>query len=67
MTNTILLKDAMERNGLELKDIADQLEISTDSLHRKIQNKKEFKGSEIGALVDILHLSSKEIKEIFFE
>lgn len=67
MTNTTLLKTAIKESGLKLKYVAAQLKISPYSLHRKIENRNEFKVSEIRGLVEVLHLSSREIGEIFFK
>ena len=67
MTNTVLLKNAIRKSGLKLKYIAVQLKISPYSLYRKIENRNEFRGSEIRELGVVLHLSSEEIEEIFLD
>lgn len=66
MTQTELLKKAIDRSGLKRQYIADQLDISRFTLTKKISGENEFWGSEIKKLSEILSLTGEEINEIFF-
>lgn len=67
MTNTNKLKNIIENSGLKRKYIAEQLGITYYSLQRKIENKKEFKSTEIAILCKVLNITSlKEKEDIFF-
>lgn len=67
MTNTKLLRKLMRERGLKLKYIAECLGLSSYGLSLKIENKCEFKTSEVMALCDLLNIKSlKQKEEIFF-
>ena len=67
MTNTELLKKAIEDSGLMIMWIMKQMGIkSYSTLRDKIENRQEFKASEIAKLCGILHLDAKQMSEIFF-
>lgn len=65
MINTVELNVAIVRRGLTKKKLAENLGISESSLQYKINNKREFKVSEIVKLRDTLGLSVAETSEIF--
>lgn len=67
MTNTELLNKAIDDSGLMNCWIMKQLGIkSYSTLRAKIENRQEFKASEIAKLCAILHLDSDQMNEIFF-
>lgn len=67
MTNTTLLKELIAKKGLKLKYVADYLGLSAYGLSKKINNKQEFKASEVNALCELLNIKDLELKEkIFF-
>ena len=67
MTNSKALLDLIEKRGLKLKYVAECLGLSRYGLNLKINNKHEFKTSEITALCNLLAITSLEEKErIFF-
>ena len=67
MTNTELLKKKIEESGLKQTFIAEKIGLTRFGLYKKINNKNEFKASEIVLLCDVLHIiSSKERDTIFF-
>lgn len=67
MTNTKLVKEIISQSGLKLQFIADKLNISRYALSLKIDNKSEFKSSEISTLCKLLGIKSLKQKEkIFF-
>lgn len=67
MTDTAALMQAIDKSGFKRSYIAKQLGLSAYGLSMKIKNKHEFKASEIGAICDILHISSSEDRmRIFF-
>ena len=67
MTNTELLKAAIQKSGYKYKYIAEQLGLSTFGLQKKIENDTEFKASEIIALAKLLHLNDRMMKAIFLQ
>lgn len=68
MTNTNLLKAKIKENGFKYGFLADQLGISAYGLANKMNNKTEFKATEIQTLCRILKIDSLTEKEaIFFD
>lgn len=67
MIDTQLLQKAIQKSGLKKKKIAQMLQISVMSLHRKVTNQTEFKAKEIEILCNILAICDLHQKEqIFF-
>jgi hypothetical protein len=66
MTNTKLLREQVQSNGLKYGFIAKKLNLSACGLKRKIENTNEFKASEIVKLCEILGLDDKMRDKIFF-
>lgn len=67
MTNTHMLRAIINEKGIKYSKIADELGISSYALQKKIENRNEFKPSEINKLCNILSIKSLQIKEnIFF-
>lgn len=64
MTNTLRLKAAIIESGYTQEQIAKMLGISNTTFNYKINNKREFKASEIQQLVKILNL--QDVNGIFF-
>lgn len=67
MVNTVELKVAMMRRGLSQAKAAEALGICQGKLSGKINNKHQFKVSEIAKLRDLLCLSPEKLNEIFLE
>lgn len=68
LTDTKALKEIISNNGLKLKYVAEQLGLSQYGFSLKVENKKEFKTSEVTALCELLNINSLEDKEkIFFK
>ena len=66
MTNTQLLREKMEQSGYKLRFIASQVGLTYQGFLNKLNNRKEFKASEIKALSDLLKLTEAERTAIFF-
>lgn len=66
MTNTTLLKERIKESGLRHDFIAKKLGIGTAALTRKINNRVEFKASEIKMLCEILGITDPEEREAVF-
>lgn len=67
MTDTVMLQKAIERSGLKISSILEQMGIkSYATLRDKIENRQEFKASEIKKLCEILHLDADQMNGIFF-
>lgn len=66
MTNSKRLRELIEKRGLKLKYVAEYLGLSSYGLSLKIDNKQEFKTSEVAALCELLKIKSLEQKEAIF-
>ena len=67
MTDSEALKWLIKNKGLKLKYVAEYLGLSAYGFQLKVENKQEFKTSEISALCDLLNITNLEEKEkIFF-
>lgn len=66
MTNTLKLKAAIAESGLNQEQIAKMLHLSIGTFNYKLNNRVEFKASEIKKLMELLHLNSDKVMLIFF-
>lgn len=66
LTNTYLLRGKVRSLGLKYDFLAQRLSLTPYGLARKINNKSEFRASEIQTLTFLLHLSPEEKEQIFF-
>ncbi len=66
MTNTSLLMQYIDKSGYKKSFIAAQLGITTYAFMLKVNNKSEFKASEITILCKLLKISTRDREAIFF-
>ena len=66
MVNSIALKKAIDISGIKQKVLANKIGITQNSLSRKLNNKSEFKLSEVEKLCVILDIESEAKDCIFF-
>ena len=67
MTNTEMLNKVINDSGLKLSAIMEQMNINAyETLRAKIENRREFKASEIEKLCEILNLNRDQREAIFF-
>lgn len=66
MTNTALLEQYIEKSGYKKSFIAEQLGITAYGFTLKVNNKSEFKASEIETLCELLNIGVKDRMAIFF-
>ena len=66
MTNTSLLEQYIEKSGYKKNFIAQQIGITAYAFALKINNKSEFKASEMTILCKLLKISAKDKEAIFF-
>lgn len=66
MTNTNLLKSIIVAKGFTQRMIAEQIGMALASFNYKLNNKKEFRASEIKKLLETLQLTKEEAYSIFF-
>lgn len=66
MTNSKRLRDLINKRGFKLKFVAKHLGLSAYGLCLKIDNKSEFKTSEVAALCELLEIKSLEQREAIF-
>lgn len=58
MTDTLKLKALIVEHGYTQKDVAKMLGLSAQSLNKKINNKTEFKASEISRLCAVFGIEN---------
>lgn len=61
------LKQIIDDKGYKLCYVASELSLTREALYKKLRGDTEFKASEIAKLVELLKLTSKETKNIFFK
>lgn len=61
------LKQIIDDKGYKLSYVAIKLSLTREALYKKLRGDTEFKASEIAKLVELLKLTSKETKNIFFK
>lgn len=67
MTDTKALKELIKNKGMKMKYVAEYLGLSAYGFQLKVENKQEFKTSEVSALCELLNITSLSEKErIFF-
>ena len=66
MTDTVKLRELISKSGLKLGYIANQLGISRFALSNKIQNRTEFRVSEIVKICELLCIDYDSREQIFF-
>ena len=64
MTDSTILKKVIQKKGQKI--IAKNLGISPSLLEKKIENRADFKASEIEGISGLLELSPKQRERIFF-
>lgn len=66
MTNTNALRELIEKKGMKMKYVAEYLGLSAYGFQLKVENRQEFKTSEVAALCELLCINSLEEKESIF-
>ena len=66
MTNETLLRNAIARNGMKIKFVAERIELSYQGFLNKMTGKSEFNAKEIVNLCKLLHIERHERDNIFF-
>lgn len=66
MTNISLLEQYIEKSGYKKSFIAEQLGLTAYGLSLKVNNKSEFKASEMTILCKLLKIDAKDKEAIFF-
>lgn len=64
--NGTLLAERIESSKLTKNAIAEGLGLTRQGLHNKLTGLREFKGSEIKKLIQMLDLSEQDQQAIFF-
>lgn len=66
MTDSETLKELIKSKGLKLKYVADFLGLTSYGFALKLNNKQEFKTSEVAALCELLEIENLKEKEALF-
>lgn len=66
LTDSEALKKLINSKGLKLKYVAEYLGLSSYGFALKLDNKQEFKTSEVAALCKLLNIKDLRIKEALF-
>jgi archaellum component FlaC len=64
--NTELLMQRIKEKKISKSLIADEMNLTRQSLYNKLSGEREFVGSEIKKLAEILELSDNDKNDIFF-
>ena len=68
LTDSDALKSLIKSRGLKLKFVADHLGLTSYGFALKLNNKQEFKTSEVAELCELLEIKSlKEKESLFFK
>lgn len=68
LTDSDALKSLIKSRGLKLKFVADHLGLTSYGFALKLNNKQEFKTSEVASLCELLEIKSlKEKESLFFK
>jgi DNA-binding XRE family transcriptional regulator len=66
MVDSERLKEAIKESGLKKVFIAEKLGITYQGYQKKENGKSDFLANEVSIMKDLLHLTNKEVAEIFF-
>jgi hypothetical protein len=66
VTDTVKLLELINKSGLKLGYIASQMGISRFTLYNKIQNRTEFRVSEIIKMCELLCIDYDSREQVFF-
>lgn len=66
MTNTSLLEQYIDKSGYKKSYIAEQLGLTSYGFTLKVNNKSEFKASEMTILCKLLKINARDKELIFF-
>ncbi len=67
MTDVESLKRLMKENGKSQTELSAELGISDQRLTNKLNNREEFRASEIQKLIRIFNMNAKQTDHIFFD
>ena len=62
-----LLKQYIDKSGLKIKFIADQLDLTYPGLYNKLTGKTEFSDSEATKIRELLHISDDDWSTIWLK
>lgn len=65
MSDIDLLKKKIEQSGMKMTSIAKKAGVPRETLYNRLNERGEFKASEITALTSVLNLSKDERDKIF--
>lgn len=66
MTDGKLLKEIAKAKQITLQEIADAVGLTRQGLSKKIENRSEFRVSEVAKISKLLGLSEQQKQNIFF-
>lgn len=66
MTDTVKLKEAIKSRGVKTTFLAKAVDMTPQGFFKKLNNSSDFKAWQMLKIVDVLHLSNDEAREIFF-
>lgn len=66
MTNTALLEQYIKKSGYKKSFIAKQIGLTSYGFMLKVNNKSEFKASEMNSLCKLLKIDAADKEAIFF-
>jgi len=66
MTNTVLLKQKIDRSGYKVIYLAEQVGLTPQGFYKKLKDGSDWTFTQVMILKDLLHLTKEEVNSIFF-
>lgn len=66
MTNVTLLRQRIDKSGLKMSYIAEQLNMTPQGLYKKLKDESDWLFTQVMIIKRLLHLSDEEVNAIFF-
>lgn len=66
MTNTVLLKQKIDRSGYKVIYLAEQVGLTPQGFYKKLKDGSDWTFTQVMILKELLHLTKEEVNSIFF-
>lgn len=66
MTNTVLLKQKIDRSGYKVVYLAEQVGLTPQGFYKKLKDGSDWTFTQVMILKELLHLTKEEVNSIFF-
>ena len=66
MTNTVLLRQKIDRSGYKIIFLAEQVGLTPQGFYKKLKDGSDWTFTQVMILKELLHLTKEEVNSIFF-